>query len=119
LGDLGWTVGITLAINFSNGKRPIDQRRLAGGNRPMLLSRIAVIAAVVTSLRRCRPLGERPVTAPMLGTTCETGAVLEANANGGAAEVGNPVPDGASFEQFGESSARFGKLRRPCAARRK
>ena len=83
----------------------------------MLLSRIAVIAAVVTSLATMpAPLASAQSRPPMLGTTMpETGAVLEANANGGAAEVGNPVPDGASFEQFGEI---IGALRQTPAAMR-
>jgi S1-C subfamily serine protease len=44
----------------------------------------------------------------------ETGAALEANANSGA-DVGNPVPDGTSFEQFGEI---IGALRQNPAATR-
>src|SRR5258706_13376200 len=70
----------------------------------MLLSKIVVVASVVTSLATMPvPLANAQSRPPMLGTAMpETGAALEANANSGGAEGGNPVPDGTSFEQFGE-----------------
>jgi len=49
----------------------------------------------------------------MWARPCRKLAVLEANANGGSAEVGNPVPDGASFRTVrGNHRRASAKLRR-------